>query len=78
MTSSYWLESYCCPCTNYSSVVLIIMDKNQQEEAKFVVVDANTNQKVSKPMTESQAKKVVDKAKKESAAPLATRQILHG
>jgi hypothetical protein len=57
------------------------MDKNPEQEKKFVVVRTDSNEKVAGPFTESDAnKKAKDKGLKESSgnAGLAVKQVIHG
>ena len=57
------------------------MDKNPEQEKKFVVVRNDNNQKVAGPFTESEAnKKAKDKGLKESSgnASLSVKQVIHG
>ncbi len=57
------------------------MDKNPEQEKKFVVVRTDNNEKVAGPFTESDAnKKSKDKGLKESSgnAGLAVKQVIHG
>ena len=61
--------------------VLYAMEKNPEQEKKFVVVRTDSNEKVAGPFTESDAnKKAKDKALKESSgnAGLAVKQVIHG
>ena len=54
------------------------MDKNN-EKKEHVVVRNDTGEKVSPPMTESNAKKLAkEKSVKESSGGVSVKQILHG
>ena len=57
------------------------MDKNPEQEKKFVVVRTDSNERVAGPFTESDAnKKAKDKGLKESSgnAGLVVKQVIHG